>query len=52
MKQTLQKCYNKDSLSNILSSKNFNEFVENFDDIEEGKFIADDDYKKLEQYIL
>jgi len=46
------KCCDKDSLSNILSNRNFNDFVENFDDIEEDKFIADNDYKKLEQYIL
>jgi succinoglycan biosynthesis protein ExoL len=45
------KCCDKGSLSNVLSNRNFNDFVENFDDIEEGKFIADGDYKKLEQYI-
>ena len=46
------KCCDKDSLSNVLINRDFNDFVENFDDIEEDRYIADNDYKKLEQYIL
>ena len=46
------RCCDKEDLLKILTNNDFKSLIKNFEQIDDQNFIADNDYKKLEKYIL